>query len=215
MVPLPGSGTGNLTTKLPGGEQLPAMLKHYNVTTPVSIRSSTPTTGSLSAEVNMQQGNLETIARIPEIISMSPIPSMSTSLVDGNHISRKLPVNQPPQQYHTNRTRLHTTPSASTRIAVSPPNSNCSGPGLTGSSNSPGPIRHKSRRHETSPFERKPAALDGSVGVDGTLLNHSYTKWNIASIVLLCSVKSFSSNSSMHILIDMLGLGNFGVEICL
>ena len=148
------------------------MLKHYNVTNPVSINSPTPAIVSSSADVNMQQGNLcsnETIARISEIISMSPVPSMSTSssttLVDGNHISRKHLVNQTPQQYHTNRTRLNTTPSASTL-----PNSNCSGSGLTGASNSPGPIRHregmKSRRHETSPFERKPAAPEA---VDGKL----------------------------------------------
>ena len=178
MAPLPGNGTGNLITKLPVGE-IPAMLKHYKVTTPVSIRSPTPITGSSSVEVNMQHGNLETIARIPEIISMSPIPSMSTSsctaLVDGNHISRKHPGNQTPQQYHTNRTRLHTTPSASTRIVS--PNSNCSGPGPTAIlSNSPGPIRNKSRRHETSPFERKPTALDGSVGVDGKFLSQLNAK---------------------------------------
>ena len=164
MVPLPGSGTGNLTSKLPVGD-LPAMLKHYNGTIPVSINSPTQVIVSSAAEVNMQQGNLDTIARISEIISMSPVPSMSTSscttLVGGNHISR----NQTPQQYHPNRTRLNTTPSASTLS-----NSNCSASGLTGSSNSPGPIRHregmKSRRHETSPFERKPAAPEG---VDGKL----------------------------------------------
>ena len=169
MVQLSGNGTGNMTNNLPGGD-LPAMLKHYNVTNPVSINSPSPAIVSTSADVNMQQGNLETIARISEIISMSPVPSMSTSScttsVDGNHISRKHLGNQTPQQYHTNRTRLNTTPSASTH-----PNSNSSGSGLTGASNSPGPIRHregmKSRRHETSPFERKPAAPEA---VDGKLV---------------------------------------------
>ena len=177
MVPLPRASAGNLTTMLPVGE-LPSMLKEYNVPSAISTRNPTPTSGTMSSNVNSQQGNTETIARIPEIISIAPVPPMSTSscstLVDGNHISRKSPVSQTPQQYPNNRTRLHTTPSASTRTIVSP-NSNCSGPSLAGSSHSPEPIRHKSRRHETSPFERKPVAHDGSVGDDGKLFERSYT----------------------------------------
>ena len=144
MAPLPGgNGVGNQQNKSPVGD-LPAMLKQYNMTNPASIKRE--------PQVLHQQGNLETIARISEIISVSPVPSMSTAscttLVDGNQPSRKLPGNQTSQQYHNNRTRLNTTPSAS----------NCSASGIPGSSNSPGPIRHKSRRHETSPFERKSIA---------------------------------------------------------
>ena len=142
MAPLPGgNGVGNLTNKSPVGD-LPAMLKQYNMTNPASIKRE--------PQVLHQQGNLETIARISEIISVSPVPSMSTAscttLVDGNQPSRKLPGNQTSQQYHNNRTRLNTTPSAST------------GSGIPGSSNSPGPIRNRQRRHETSPFERKSIA---------------------------------------------------------
>lgn len=154
MAPLPGgNGVGNQQNKSPVGD-LPAMLKQYNVTNPASIKREPQEMISSPIGMNMshQQGNLEKIARISEIISMSPVPSMSTSscttLVDGNHSSRKFSGNQTPQQYHNNRTRLNTTPSAS----------NCSGSGIPGSSNSPGPIRHKSRRHETSPFERKSIA---------------------------------------------------------
>ena len=171
MGPVPANGTGSMTTKLPVGD-LSAMLKQYNVTNPLSIKHSSSATVSSTTNVNVQQqGNPETISRIPEIISsMSSVPSISTSscttLVDGSHISRKHPTgSQTSQQYHTNRTRLNTTPSASTLS-----NSNCSAQGLPGSSNSPGPIRHKSRRHETSPFERKPAATDGCIGVDSKLL---------------------------------------------
>ena len=145
MAPLPGgNGVGNLTNKSPVGD-LPAMLKQYNVTNTASIKRE--------PQVSHQQGNLETIARISEIISMSPVPSMSTSscttLVDSSQPSRKLPVNQTPQQYQHNRTRLNTTPCASN------PSPNCSRSGIPGSSNSPGPIRNRQRRHETSPFERK------------------------------------------------------------
>ena len=187
MAPLQGSNnTANVTTKLPVGD-LPTMLKQYNMTNSPSIQTGT------TAEMNLQQGNYEAIARISEIISMSSVPSISTStcttMPDGNHVSRKHPpVNQQQtpqqQQYHNNnRTRLNTTPSASTR-----PNSNCPGSGLSGSSNSPGPIRHKSRRHETSPFERKPAAVEGCVGDGGKPISNFWppTDQSIIQTLSIC-----------------------------